>query len=70
MKRTMDELLFEERARSSRYFDRMTSSAASLADIRRALGVSNRPQKVTMQRIDDVQEAAANWFAYRAGERL
>ena len=60
----LEELLESERDRSSRYFDRMTSSAASLANIRRLLGVSGRPQAVTMARIEDLQMMAVSWVAY------
>ena len=50
--------------RSTRYFDRFTRVEGNLADIRKALGVSNRPQKVTLQRIDDLLNMAASWVAY------
>ena len=53
------------RDREQRYFERAKRVEGNLADIRAKLGVSNQPNRVTLQRIDDLQEAAANWFASR-----
>ncbi len=56
--------LIDEQKRSARYFERMTTNASNLADIRAKLGVKGRPNRVTLQRIDDLQNAAALWFAH------
>lgn len=57
-------LLQEERERSTRYFDRMTRVEGNLADIRTLLGVSNRPNRATLQRIEDIQTMAAKWVRH------
>jgi len=64
MSRSDAVLLEEERQRSARYFERMKRNESNLAYIRAKLGVKGRPNRVTLQRIDDVQEAAAKWFAH------
>ena len=59
----MGNLLAEEQQRSARYFERMTRVEGNLARIRAKLGVTNRPNEVTLERIDDLQAAAYNWYA-------
>ena len=56
--------LNDERKRSGRYFERMTTGASNLADIRRALGVSNKPNWITMETLHTVLEYASHWVAY------
>lgn len=36
------------------YWDRMKRAEGNLADIRRAMDVSGRPQKVTMERVEEL----------------
>jgi hypothetical protein len=57
-------LLEEERQRSARYFERMKRNESNLAYIRAKLGVKGRPNRVTLQRIDDLQAFACSWVAY------
>jgi len=62
--------LIDEQNRSARYFDRMKRNESNLAYIREKLGVTGRPNRVTLQRIDDLQEAAAKWFKHLEGVNL
>ena len=69
---SLTQLLEEERQRSTRYFERMKNAESNLADIRKTLGVSNRPQRFTMQRIADLIETEgdfADMFAGSVGEK-
>ena len=49
------------------YFDRMTTKASQLADIRRALEVSGRSQKTTMHRITTMKVMITNLLDYVDG---
>ena len=55
----------KELKRSARYFERFDRVEGNLARIRAKLGVTHKNTDVTLQRIDDLQEAAYNWFALR-----
>ena len=56
--------LLHEQARSERYWDRMKRTESNLAYIREALGVTGRPNRVTLQRIEDLQDLARAWVLY------
>jgi len=46
------------------YYDRAKRNESNLAYIREKLGVTGRPNRVTLQRIDDLLDFAAHWLAY------
>ncbi len=56
--------LIDEQNRSARYFNRMKRNESNLAYIRAALGVKGRPNRVTLQRIEDLQDMARAWVLY------
>ncbi len=48
----------------ARYYVRMKRNESNLAYIREKLGVTNRPNEVTLQRIEDLQDMARSWVLY------
>jgi len=49
----------QKRNASMHYFERMKRNENNLANIRSLLGVSNKPNRFTLQRIEDLMELAA-----------
>ena len=50
---------------SEDYFDRMTRTEGNLAEIRKMLGVPHQAQRITLQRIADLQNLAAKWVNHQ-----
>ncbi len=46
------------------YSERMQRAEGNLAYIREKLGVSGRPNTVTLQRIEDIEDLARAWVLY------